>query len=206
MSDTVRTIIREAAFTLTIKRSKFVGRSFKRTSPEEALTAVKEAKGRYRDAHHNCWAFRVGATGEQARYNDDGEPGGTAGPPILEVLKRGRVTYTLIVVTRYFGGIKLGAGGLVRAYGDAARGVLDASGLKDLRLMKSLRATVPYSLLATLEKYADQEGFEVVLREFRENVNLGFRVPSEREPDFRTFFTNLVGGKSGIIVTGEEYS
>jgi uncharacterized YigZ family protein len=206
MSVTVRTIIREAEFALTIKRSKFFSRSFKRTSPEEALSAVKDAKARYRDAHHNCWAYRVGTTGEQARASDDGEPGGTAGPPILEALKRGRVTNTLIVVTRYFGGIKLGAGGLVRAYGDAAKGVLDASGLKDLRLMKSLAATVPYSLLATLEKYADQEGFEVVSREFLENVNLGFRVPSEREPDFRAFFADLVGGKSGLLATGEEYS
>jgi uncharacterized YigZ family protein len=206
MSVTVRTIIREAEFALTIKRSKFFSRSFKRTSPEEALSAVKDARARYRDAHHNCWAYRVGTTGEQARYNDDGEPGGTAGPPILEVLKRGRVTNTLIVVTRYFGGIKLGPGGLVRAYSDAAKGVLDASGLKDLRLMKSLRATVPYSLLATLEKYADQEGFEVISREFLENINLGFRVPLEQEPDFRAFFTNLVGGKSDLLATGEEYS
>jgi uncharacterized YigZ family protein len=206
MSETIRTILREAEFCLEIKRSRFIGRSYKRTSPQDALAAAKEAGERYRDAHHNCWAYRAGTTGEQARYSDDGEPGGTAGPAILEVLKRSRITNALIVVTRYFGGIKLGAGGLVRAYGDAAKGVLEESGFKDLRWNKLIRAMIPYSLLATLEKYADQESFEAVSREFLENVTLEFRIPSEREADFRTFFANLVGGKSGLQVTGEEFS
>jgi len=206
MSDLIRTLIREAEFALTIKRSTFIGRSFKSASPKEALAVAKEAKGRYRDAHHNSWAYRVGTTGEQARYSDDGEPGGTAGPPILEALKRNRATNAVIVVTRYFGGIKLGAGGLARAYGDAAQGVLKESGLKDLRLIKSLLATVPYGLLASLQKFAEQEGFEVVSREFKEQVEVGIRVPSVRESDFRTFFTNLVGGKFTLLARGEDYS
>lgn len=206
MSETIRTILQEAEFSLEIKRSKFIGRSYKKASPEEALAAVKEAKERYRDADHNCWAYRTGTTGEQARYADDGEPGGTAGPPILEVLKRSRVTNTLIVVSRFFGGIKLGAGGLARAYGDAAKGVLAESGLKDLRWTKRIRVSVPYNLLATLEKYAGQEGFETLSRDFQESVTLEFRVPADREPAFRDFFGNLVGGKSGLHVTGEEFS
>jgi uncharacterized YigZ family protein len=205
-SEPIRTILRQAEFSLTIKRSRFIGRTYKRSSPQEALAAAKDAQERYRDADHNCWAYRAGTTGEQARYDDDGEPGGTAGPPILEVLKRSRVTNTLVVVTRYFGGIKLGAGGLVRAYGDAAKGVLAESGFKDLRWNTHVLATVPYALLAAIEKFAEQEGFEVVSRVFQENVTLGFRVPAEREPDFRAFFANLVGGKSSLLVTGEEFS
>jgi uncharacterized YigZ family protein len=206
MGETIRTILREAEYSFEIKRSRFIGRSYKRGSPEGALAAAKEARERYRDADHNCWAYRAGTTGEQARYNDDGEPGGTAGPPILDALKRSRITNTLIVVTRYFGGIKLGVGGLVRAYGDAAKGALEASGFKDLRWNRHIRVAIPYGLLSTLEKFADQEGFDVVSREFRENVTLELRIPAEREPDFRAFFGNLVGGKSGFQVIGEEFS
>ena len=105
-------------------------------------------------------------TGEQARYSDDGEPRGTAGPPILEVLKKNDATNVLVVVTRYYGGIKLGAGGLARAYGDAAKRVLEESRLKDLRLMADIEAPVPYPLLGASRKLPGRGG----RRNHRKNV------------------------------------
>jgi uncharacterized YigZ family protein len=205
MGGPIKTIVREAEISFEIKHSRFVGRSLKRTTPEDALAAMKDIRAENRDADHNVWAFRVGLTGEQARTSDDGEPGGTAGPPILDVLKRSDVTNTLVVVTRHFGGIKLGGGGLVRAYSDAAKSVLEASGLKELRRMASVETVVPYGLLASLENHASREGFEILSREFRENVVVAVRLPSSRAAEFRAFHTNLVGGKFASRLLGEDY-
>ena len=105
----MKTISREAESAIEIKRSRFIGRSFKAATPDEALAIVKRVRETWRDATHHCWAYRVGTTGEQARYDNSGEPQGTAGPPILDVLKHLDLTNTLVVVTRYYGGTKLGA-------------------------------------------------------------------------------------------------
>ena len=99
----MRTIARETEISIEIKRSRFIGRSYLRSAPDEALAAVKKLRAAERDATHHCWAYRLGRDGEQERYNDDGEPRGTAGPPILEVLKKNDVTNVLLVVTRHYG-------------------------------------------------------------------------------------------------------
>lgn len=191
----MNTISREAESAIEIKRSRFIGRSFKCATPEEALAAVKRVREAWRDATHHCWAYRLGLTGEQARYDNSGEPQGTAGPPILDVLKHNDLTNTLVVVTRYYGGTKLGAGGLVRAYGEAAKKAIEASGLSELRLVREIRAPIPYALLAPFEAYLAREGFEVASKEFGEIVILLLRVPVDREPDFLAFYTGLVSGK-----------
>ncbi len=193
----MKTISREAEYGLEIKRSKFVGRSFKCASPAEALAAVKRVLEAHRDATHHCWAFRTGPAAEQARYDNSGEPQGTAGPPILDVLKHSGLTNTLVVVTRYYGGTKLGAGGLVRAYGEAAKKVIEASGIVEQRVLKETAIEVPYALLAPLEAWLSREGFETASKDFGERVILHVLVPEERERDFRTFYSGLVrGGKA----------
>ncbi len=191
----MKTISREAESAIEIKRSRFIGRSFKCATAEEAMAAVKRVREAWRDATHHCWAYRVGMTGEQARYDNSGEPQGTAGPPILDVLKHNDLTNTLVVVTRYYGGTKLGAGGLVRAYGDAAKRAIEASGVSELRVVREIRAPVPYALLAPFEAYLAREGFEVTSKEFGEIVVLILRVPVDQETDFRAFYTGLVSGK-----------
>lgn len=201
----MKTISREAEAAIEIKRSKFIGRSFKAAAPNEALAIVKRVRETWPDATHHCWAFRIGTSGEQARFDNSGEPRGTAGPPILDALTNAGVTNTLIVVTRYYGGTKLGAGGLVRAYGGAARRVLELSGLKELRLMKEIRAPLPYNLLSQMENYALREGFEITGRDFSEHVVLKLKIPSDREADFRVFYSELVGGKLTYTVLGEKY-
>jgi len=200
----MKTISREAESAIEIKRSRFIGRTFKCSTPDEALAIVKRIRETWRDATHHCWAYRVGTTGEQARYDNSGEPQGTAGPPIMDVLKHNDLTNTLVVVTRYYGGIKLGAGGLVRAYGEAAKKAIEASGVTELQLIREISAPVPYALLAPLEAYFAREGLEVVNREFGEIVILLLRVPVEREPNFRIFYTGLVNGKLAYTVLGEK--
>jgi putative IMPACT (imprinted ancient) family translation regulator len=108
------------------------------------------------------------------------------------------------MVTRYYGGTKLGAGGLVRAYGGTAKRVLEVSGLKELRLMKKIRAPLPYNLLPQLESYMMREGFEITDRDFGERVILTLKVPSDREADFRVFYSELVGGKLTYTVLSEK--
>jgi uncharacterized YigZ family protein len=202
----MKTISREAESAIEIKRSRFIGRSFKAATPDEALAIVKRIRETWRDATHHCWAYRVGTTGEQARYDNSGEPQGTAGPPILDVLKHNDLTNTLVVVTRYYGGTKLGAGGLVRAYSEATKKAIEASGVTELRLVREISTPVPYALLAPLEAYLAREGFEVASKDFGEHVVLLMRIPVDREPDFRAFYTGLVSGKLAYIVLGERYS
>ena len=201
----MRTITREAEIAIEIKRSRFIGRSYLRSTPDEALAAVKKLREAERDATHHCWAFRIGRDGEQARSSDDGEPRGTAGPPILEVLKKNDVANVVLVVTRYYGGIKLGAGGLARAYGDAAKRVLEVSRLKDLRLMADMEAAVPYPLLGALENCLAGEGGEITGKTFGEFVTLRLRLPAGREAAFKAFYARLTAGKSSLVVLGRDY-
>jgi len=206
MPQPIFTLAREAEAEIEIKRSRFIGRSFRRDAPDAALAAVGKLRESFRDATHHCWAYRIGPGGEQARAADDGEPQGTAGAPILETLKKKSCTNTLIVVTRYFGGTKLGAGGLVRAYGEAARRVLEQSGLKELRRMKELRAPVPYAGLAPLESFLAGHGMEIAGREFGETIELRILIPAAEEGDFRSFYASLVGGRMAYSVIDERWT
>jgi len=134
-------IVRESV----IRKSRFLTLVAPVRTPEEADQAIAAAKKRYWDAAHNCSAQVTGLHGDRARSSDDGEPSGTAGVPMLEVLRRRELTDVVAVVTRYFGGIKLGAGGLVRAYSSAVSEALDGAALVDRRLLQQVRIVVPHA-------------------------------------------------------------
>ena len=129
----------------TEKRSRFLGHVWRVESEAEARARIEEMKKRHYDARHNCWCYRLREGGVE-RYSDDGEPQGTAGQPMLNVFQREEVTNVVCVVTRYFGGILLGAGGLVRAYTQSAKDALDAAGISVVRRWTQVTLTVPYSL------------------------------------------------------------
>lgn len=131
------------------KKSRFIGQILPVDTEEEARAHIEALKKKYYDARHNCWAFRLRA-GSAERYSDDGEPQGTAGQPILNVFQREEVTNVLCVVTRYFGGILLGAGGLTRAYAKSAKDALDASGISVVRPWTAVECDCPYSLFERL--------------------------------------------------------
>ncbi len=146
-----RTVSRQSETELEIKRSRFIGRCFPVADEEQALTILAAVKKQHWDARHNCYAYAVGERMEIARYSDDGEPAGTAGLPMMEVLRQTGVTNALCVVTRYFGGVLLGTGGLVRAYTRAASDAVQAAGLVDMRACVEYRLNVPYALWGSLE-------------------------------------------------------
>ena len=140
-----------------IKKSRFLTRVEPVFSPEQADDVIAAVKKRYWDARHNCSAQVTGVQGDRARSSDDGEPSGTAGMPMLEVLRRRELTDVVAVVTRYFGGIKLGAGGLVRAYSSAVSEALDLAALVDRRVLTQVRIPVPH---------ADAGRFDNLLRDW----------------------------------------
>ena len=153
-----------------IKKSKFIARAVHITTEEEAQAYLRDGKKQYWDARHNCYAYQLGMNFEKQKSSDDGEPSGTAGKPILEVLKNKGLTNTLIVVTRYFGGIKLGTGGLIRAYGTAAVAALDNAIIEDyidcrIFLSATERLLPDFEAVITKRDFADFVGLTVEVPE-----------------------------------------
>ena len=134
---------------LVEKRSRFIGQVWPVESEEEARARIEETKKKHYDARHNCWCYRIQEGGVE-RYSDDGEPQGTAGQPMLNVFQREGVTNVCCVVTRYFGGVLLGAGGLVRAYTQSAKDALDAAGISVVRRWVEVTVPCPYSFFERL--------------------------------------------------------
>lgn len=146
-----RTVKQPGEAELVIKRSRFIGRCFPVADEQEALRLLEQVRRQHWDATHNCYAYSVGVSGACARYSDDGEPSGTAGLPMMEALRRSGVTDALVVVTRYFGGILLGAGGLVRAYSAAAAAAVRSAGEVEMRECVRLSLETPYPLWGRVE-------------------------------------------------------
>lgn len=145
MTDYPATIATAVDHELIIKKSRFLAHVAPVSSPEEADEVIAAIKKQYWDARHNCSAQVTGLRGDRARSSDDGEPSGTAGMPMLEVLRRRELTDVVAVVTRYFGGVKLGAGGLVRAYSSAVSEALDLAALQDRMLLSQATVAVPHA-------------------------------------------------------------
>ncbi|MEH7483395.1 YigZ family protein [Neobacillus drentensis] len=137
---------------IIIQKSRFIAHIKRTESEAEAQEFIQTLKKKYWDATHNCSAYLIGENDQIQKANDDGEPSGTAGVPILEVLKKRKLKDTAVVVTRYFGGIKLGAGGLIRAYGKATSEGLDEVGIVERRLMRVCHVKIDYSWLGKIEK------------------------------------------------------
>lgn len=134
-----------------VQKSRFIGRCFPIQAEAEALSVLEALRKRHWDASHNCYAYALGENASTARYSDDGEPGGTAGLPMMEVLKAQGLTDLLVVVTRYFGGVLLGAGGLVRAYSKATAEAIRAAGVVEMLPSRELSFSMPYPIWGKLE-------------------------------------------------------
>ncbi|KAB3531467.1 YigZ family protein [Alkaliphilus serpentinus] len=161
MTDGYRTIMKSAWDEIIIEKSKFIGYATPVSSEEEALQFIKEIKAKHWDANHNVHGYIIGSQMEVQRYSDDGEPSGTAGIPVLEVLKKEDLRNAVVVVTRYFGGIKLGAGGLVRAYTKAAKIALDAAKIITKKKYQLIEIKVDYTLLGKLQNDLLQQGYYI---------------------------------------------
>ncbi len=187
----------------TEKKSRFIGRVWPVETEEEALARIQEMKKQHYDATHNCWAYII--KDGPVRFSDDGEPGGTAGMPILQVLQREGLHNIVCVVTRYFGGVLLGAGGLVRAYTKGAKIAVDAAGKSMKRVWTVLYVPCPYSYYERIK--LEVAAFDGVLRstDFGADVELEILLPEAQTQPFADRLTDMSAGTVQTMVTGQEY-
>lgn len=193
---------KEGASEYIEKKSRFLGLIVPVTSEAEARAQLDAVKKREYDARHNCWAYILHSG--QKRYSDDGEPQGTAGQPILNVLEREGVQDVLCVVTRYFGGILLGAGGLCRAYTKAAKDALDDAGISELRPWSVLRLDCPYALFERVKLELEKRGGAVISSEYGAQIALTAALPEPEEAVFAKALQELSAGSLVPERTGTE--
>lgn len=190
-----KTLLRAASDEFVVNKSRFIGHGCPCETEEAALAFLAGIRARHKDATHNCYAYIVGANMGIMRYSDDGEPGGTAGMPIIEVMKARGVTNCAVVVTRYFGGILLGAGGLVRAYSQGAAAALNACGVGVMHPTARYLLEVPYPMLGRLEFFLKTEPVIVEEKQFADAVILTLVVRTSDEEAFAARLTNMSEGR-----------
>ena len=189
-----KTLIRAAEDAFIINKSRFIGHGRPCETEAEALAFLSEMRARYKDATHNCYAYIIGANMGIMRYSDDGEPGGTAGMPIIEVMKARGVTNCAVVVTRYFGGILLGAGGLVRAYTQGAVCALNASGVGVMHPTARYLMEIGYPMLGRMDFFLKDEPVIVEDKTFTDVITYTLCVRCADEAAFLARLTNLSEG------------
>lgn len=176
------TIKENASAQIVEKKSKFIANIFYIETDEEAENIIKQTKKKYYDARHNCYAFITfdNKSGEIIeKCSDDGEPSGTAGAPILAILKGHKLCNTLVIVTRYFGGILLGTGGLVRAYSDATNLVVKNASFVEIQRGRLVKLTMSYADVENLKYYARKNNITIIKEEYLENVEILIEISNE---------------------------
>ena len=187
----------------TEKRSRFIGHLLPVETEEQAREFIAQMKKKYYDARHNCWCYLIGR--DVLRYGDDGEPQGTAGQPMLNVFQRENVTNVVCVVTRYFGGILLGAGGLVRAYAHGAKIALDAAGRSMKRVWTNVYLPCPYSWYERIK--LEIAAFDGIIKntDFGADVSFDLLLPETQSQPFLARVLDLSAGTIEGLVGENEY-
>lgn len=170
--DTYRTITSPASVRYTVKMSRFLAFAYPVSSPEEAYTLIKRVANEYHDARHACWAYMLGHDRSLYQSNDNGEPSGTAGKPILGQINSLNLTDVLVVVVRYFGGIKLGTGGLIEAYRTAARMALDEAPVEERHAQATLQVVCSYISLNSIMSAIKSMGLKILSQNFDNTCEL----------------------------------
>ena len=175
------TIKENTSYEIVEKKSKFIGNVFYVESKEEAEKIIKEQKKKYHDARHNCWAYRVlDDNNVVEKSSDDGEPSGTAGAPMLNILSKENIVNTLVIVTRYFGGILLGTGGLVKAYSESTKLALEQAKITKIEEGYIHKIEINYSDLDSFKYYLKNNEIKLVKEEYFENVVLYTFMPKNK--------------------------
>ncbi len=198
------TLEKEASDEFTEKRSRFIGYAAPIKSEEEALAFIAKIKSLHWDAKHNVYAYCL-RENSVARYTDDGEPSGTAGIPVLNVLQKSGITDCAVVVTRYFGGILLGGGGLVRAYTHAASLGVNAAGIIVMKPCRVCRLRYDYSEYGRVTAVISEHGGVITDSQFSEIVETAATIPDGEFEAFETDLTDATGGRVKADVVGEGY-
>lgn len=207
MADTIsyNTIIEEAEGEIVEKKSRFICNLYHVESEEEIAALVEALRKKHYQSRHVCHAAILGDAGEVLKYSDDGEPSGTAGRPMLDILKGKKLTYTLACVTRYFGGVLLGTGGLVRAYSDSLNAGLDNAKIVNKRLCRKLSFTVDYQTIGKLKYNLDDYEARIVSEEYGSAVDMVVAMPDDYSERYRKYLIELTGGKIEVEDMGVSY-
>lgn len=176
---TYKVVTKEGTGEIVEKKSRFIGGSYIVESVEDAEKKIAEVSKKYWDARHNCYAYVIGKNSENTRCSDNGEPSGTAGKPILEVITGAGLTNTLVIVTRYFGGVLLGTGGLVRAYTQAAQAAIAASETGEMVYARQLTIEVAYNMINNVKYFLEQNKISISDPRYTENVQYDICVKEE---------------------------
>ncbi len=193
------TICGEGQTELVIERSRFIGYAKPVETREEAEQFIREIKARHRDANHNVPAFVIGEKLQQQWASDDGEPQGTAGVPMLQMMVKEEITNVAVVVTRYFGGIKLGTGGLVRAYTNTAKGALEAAGIRQVKDQTVMVVSMDYTYLGKLQNEQKNGYFQLADTAFSDVVTVTLQMEPENVQQVKAFLSELTGGGYQLI-------
>ncbi|WHZ02374.1 YigZ family protein [Neobacillus sp. YX16] len=180
---------------INIQKSRFIAHIKRAETEAEAQEFIQTLKKKYWDASHNCSAYIIGEHDQIQKANDDGEPSGTAGVPILEVLKKKKLKDTVVVITRYFGGIKLGAGGLIRAYGKATSEGLNTGGIVERRLVQIVHVTIEYTWLGKIEKELRASEYEIKQINYLDKVEIETYVKMEQKELFKNWIIEQTNGQ-----------
>lgn len=199
------TVKHEGSNEIVIQKSRFIGYVKRVETEKEAQEFIQAIKKKHHDATHNCSAYMIGENDQILKANDDGEPSGTAGVPMLDVLKKKQLKDTAVVVTRYFGGVKLGAGGLIRAYSRATSEAIQATGIVKRQLMKQLVIEADYSLLGKLENELRSSSYIMDGMEYTDKVKLNIYVPSGEEETAVNWLIDLTNDQVNISEGKETY-
>jgi uncharacterized YigZ family protein len=183
---------------IIIQKSRFIAHVTRAETEEEAQEFIAAIKKKHHSATHNCSAYLIGENDQIQKANDDGEPSGTAGVPILEVLKKKNLKDTAVVITRYFGGIKLGAGGLIRAYGKSTSEGISATGIVERKLMKVMHTKVDYTWLGKLENELRSSTYSIKDINYLETVEIQTYVEEDASERFTQWMTELTNGQADI--------
>ena len=204
MSDYL-TLRKEANDEFIEKRSRFIGYAKPVTTQEEAMDFINQIRAKHWDATHNVYAY-VLREGQARRYSDDGEPSGTAGVPVLDVLLKENITDCVVVATRYFGGVMLGAGGLVRAYSHTSKIAVDSAGIMKMSVCSVMSVTCDYNFYGRLTSLIPEFGGITEDTEFGENVTVRFYLPKVNEGLFDAKLVDSSLGKFSAVKICEKYA
>lgn len=196
MLETYRTITENGQVEIDIKKSRFICFLQRVKTEEEARNFIQEIKKEHWKANHNCSAFIIGTDGHVLRSSDDGEPSGTAGVPMLEVLKQNEIVDVVAVVTRYFGGVKLGAGGLIRAYSTSVSEAVKEIGIVEVKPQQEIFVTIDYSLLGKIQHFLELNHYYVKETDFTDLVTLCVMVDKKKTEDFQKEVIELLNDQA----------
>ncbi|MGX8904886.1 YigZ family protein [Streptomyces netropsis] len=205
MQEQYRTVAREGVHEIEINKSRFLCALAPAATEEEAQAFIARVRKEHPTARHHCFAYVLGADGSVQKASDDGEPGGTAGVPMLQMLLRRDIRYAVAVVTRYFGGVKLGAGGLIRAYGGAVGEALDTLGTVTRQRFRLATVTVDHQRAGKLENELRATGRVVREVTYDSGVRMEIGLPEADVESFRAWLADTTAGTAGFELGGEAY-